>query len=208
MGLNSDNTPSGNNSVPVYFKVDFVRLVILLQQIENNPESYAIYADLDTKALEHDCLFTNESMELLETFGLVLPARSLDSYENSFHILAGEEMTSDKYMRLSIEKILVEFNIYNIINKFEPGSQDVWNFYKDMFIFRRALNEGIGIYRYGGTKRYKNNILLHPNFIKKTAIKYRRMETDSTFKIFQRITTTYPVREDLKDISPHEGNYK
>ena len=107
-GLTIDNKPIQINELPVYFKVDLIRLIILLQLVKKNPNQYAIYADFDTKPLSQKEIFTINTIKVLEKYGLVLPEGQLQEYENSFHILAGEKLTCDKYMRLSIDKILIE----------------------------------------------------------------------------------------------------
>jgi hypothetical protein len=135
-GLKIDGTPSLYDKVPVYFKVDLVRLIILLQLVRKNPNSYAIYADFDTQALDEKIIFTEESIKILDTHGLVLPgSSSFIKFENSFHIIAGENLTCDNYMILSIDKILIEYNIQKIIYEYPVKPQDVFDNYKDLFTY-------------------------------------------------------------------------
>ena len=102
--------------LPVYFRVDLVRLIILLELATAYPDYYLIYSDLDTHALTKEQIFTEKTIELLNRFGLVLPPSDIGlvPYENSFHILAGKNVTNDKYMLDAIKLMLVYFNLYKI----------------------------------------------------------------------------------------------
>ena len=134
-GLKIDGTPSLYDKLPVYYKVDLVRLIILLQLVSINTNSYAIYADFDTQSLDEAFIFTEESIRLLDTHGLVLPKGDYQIYENSFHILAGENVTCDNFMIISINKILIEYNIQKIIYEHEINPQDVFDNYLDLFTY-------------------------------------------------------------------------
>jgi hypothetical protein len=224
-GLNIDGTLSKNDKIPVYFKVDLVRLIILLQLIKENPQSYAIYADIDTKPLSEDIIFTEESIKLLNRYGLVLPKGQLAEYENSFHILAGEELTSDKYMRISIEKILVEFNIYKILYNYKVEPQDVFGNYKDMFLFYFAIFNDKQI-KFNYLKSF-NSLRLPPNLNKNILLNLDIQQvayyyTDHFYgpttrvglqlfnfsdRINDKFELKYPIRQDLGEISPHHYNY-
>ena len=125
----------------VYVKVDFVRLLILMQEISNNPDSYAIYADLDSHGLDESFIFNEESMRLLDAHGLVLPLGQKLFYENSFHILAGENLTCDNYMIIAIQKILIDFNIQKIIYSYTLEPEEIFNIYGDMLIYYLILRK-------------------------------------------------------------------
>lgn len=226
-GLKIDDTVSSNHNLPVYFRVDLVRLIILLQLIEKNPNSYAIYTDFDTISLYKEILFIKESMELLKNYGLVLPRGQLEIYENSFHILAGENVTNDKYMRISIEKILVEFNIQKILNNYKVNPQAVFGNYKDMFLFYFAiiLNKSITFNYKPSFKSYFN--LIHSKTLNKCYlltldIKFiGKLYTNLYYGLTIRVGLNlfdfideqnhfeieYSIRDDLADISPHHYNY-
>jgi len=135
-GLKIDGSPSLYDKIPVYFKVDLVRLMILLQLVQENPNSYAIYADFDTQPLDEEIIFTEQCLKILDTHGLVLPSgQPMAFFENSFHIIAGENLTCDNYMILSINKILIEYNIQKIIYEYPVKPQDVFHNYNDLFTY-------------------------------------------------------------------------
>jgi hypothetical protein len=106
-----------------------------MEQITKNPNSYAIYADLDSHGLDESFIFNEESMRLLDAHGLVLPLGQSQFYENSFHILAGENLTCDNYMIIAIQKILIDFNIKKIIHGYTLDPQEIFNLYKDLFTY-------------------------------------------------------------------------
>jgi hypothetical protein len=227
-GLNLDGSLSNINSVSIYYRVDLIRLVILLQIIKENPNSYAIYADLDTRPLSKDIIFTEESINLLNTFGLVLPRGIKEIFENSFHILAGENVTCDEYMRISIEKILVEFNIQKILNDYKNDEQDIFSDYKAMFLFYFTIiyNQVLELHpqinsRYDSWVNGENPVLNQINLLNLDMIKvgnlyaqylegsisnYRRMLFNIRYSI-KTFPLNYPIRDDLQEISPSEGVY-
>jgi hypothetical protein len=119
----------------VFVKVDFIRLVILMEEITKNPNSYAIYTDLDSRGVDECFLFNEESIHLLDAHGLILPLGQSLYFENSFHILAGENLTCDNSMIIGIQKILIDFNIQKIINGYTLDPQDIFDLYKDLFTY-------------------------------------------------------------------------
>ncbi len=127
----------------VFVKVDLIRLVILMEEITKNPNSYAIYADLDSRGVDEGFLFNGESIHLLDAHGLVLPLGQSQYFENSFHILAGENLTCDNSMIIAIQKILIDFNIQKIINDYTLDSQGIFSLYMDLFTYYLIIK---GIY--------------------------------------------------------------
>ena len=127
----------------VFVKVDLIRLIILMEEITINPNSYAIYADLDSQGVDEGFLFNEESIHLLDAHGLVLPLGQSQYFENSFHILAGENLTCDNSMIIAIQKILIDFNIQKIINGYTLDSQDIFSLYMDLFTYYLIIK---GIY--------------------------------------------------------------
>lgn len=166
-GLKIDGSSSLYNKIPVYFKVDLVRLIILLQLVRENPNSYAIYADFDTQPLDEEIIFTEECIKMLDTHGLVLPGGSnFTKFENSFHIIAGENLTCDNYMIISIDKMLIEYNIQKIIYEYPVKPQEVFDNYMDLFtyyfIIKFDIDKKTGKYSLGELSNYlKRGINFH-----------------------------------------------
>jgi hypothetical protein len=245
-GLKIDDNPSSYDKIPVYFKVDLVRLIILLQLVNENPNSYAIYADFDTQSLDEEIIFTEESIKLLDTHGLVLPGGDKQLYENSFHIIAGENLTCDNYMIISIDKMLIEYNIQKIIYEYPVKPQDVFDNYIDLFTYYfiikfdldintgeipngqpiLLLREGVSQISFNDDlkKAYKNEgIIMDINktnllcldmdqigylLFSKTQTKYIGIFDDGfRFLYSHKYRNYYPIRYDLKEISPHHYNY-
>lgn len=138
---NNGHGPSGyQNKFPIYFKVDLIRVMILIQLVKLNPNKYAIYADLDTTPLDQNEMFTDKSIRILQKYGLALPRCQKHNFENSFHILAGKNLTCDKFMINSLEKIIIEFNIMKVINGYgyiQP--ETIFVDYRDMFKYYFAI---------------------------------------------------------------------
>ena len=218
---------SSFDSIPVYFKVDLVRLIILLQLVKNNQDSYAIYADFDTTPLTKEQIFTEKSKDLLKKHGLVLPLHQVRIYENSFHILAGDKISENNYMQISIEKILVEFNIQKILHDYKIGEQDIYNNYRDMLLFYSAIIFDKAItflypymfefYSFTADKKddlQKSDLLnldikilgeLFTNENSGPSDGYNKFLFD--FSDMGKFNIIYPVSDDFADISPHKYTY-
>ena len=226
-GLQMNGSLSSFDSIPVYFKVDLVRLIILLQLVKNNQDSYAIYADFDTTPLTKEQIFTEKSKDLLKKHGLVLPLHQVRIYENSFHILAGDKISENNYMQISIEKILVEFNIQKILHDYKIGEQDIYNNYRDMLLFYSAIIFDKAItflypymfefYSFTADKKddlQKSDLLnldikilgeLFTNENSGPSDGYNKFLFD--FSDMGKFNIIYPVSDDFADISPHKYTY-
>jgi hypothetical protein len=228
-GLKMNGSLSSFDSIPVYFKVDLVRLIILLQLVKENPNSYAIYADFDTTPLTKKQIFTEKSKDLLKKHGLVLPSHRARIYENSFHILAGDKMSENNYMQISIEKILVEFNIQKILHDYKIRAQDIYNNYIDMLLFYSAItfDKPITFHHqymcefYSFTEDKDKKYDLQKSDLLNLDIKILgKLFTDETsgpsdehnkflfdFSDMGKFKIIYPVSDDFADISPHKYTY-
>ena len=228
-GLKIDGSLSSFDSIPVYFKVDLVRLIILLQLVKENPNSYAIYADFDTTPLTKEQIFTEKSKDLLKKHGLVLPQDRIRIYENSFHILAGNKMSENNYMQISIEKILVEFNIQKILHDYKIEAQDIYNNYRDMLLFYSAIifDKPITFYYpymcefHSFTEDKDKKYDLQKSDLLNLDIKilgelftdeYSGPSYENSKFLFSlsdtdKIKIIYPVSDDFADISPHKYTY-
>jgi hypothetical protein len=230
-GLKMDNSLSSFDSIPVYFKVDLVRLIILLQLVNENQDSYAIYADFDTMPLTKEQIFTEKSKDLLKKHGLVLPQDQIRIYENSFHILAGKNISENEYMQISIEKILVEFNIQKILHNYTIEQQSVYSNYEDMLLFYSAIifdkpiqfhyPPAFDSFIFTENKDEKFKLqkidllnldikLVGQLYTSKFASKPDNTYAQRLFNFYMYKKTfdiIYPVSDDFADISPHSYNY-
>jgi hypothetical protein len=183
--------------------------------------------------LTKDALFTEESTNLLKKHGLVLPKGELSQHENSFHILAGESISDNNYMQISIEKILVEFNIQKILYNYTVQPQDVFGNYDDMLLFYSAITfdkpirfhhpRAFGSFSFTENKDdNKKHELQKSDLLKLDIKKVGKLYTDKhtgqnirtgkklfefSFDKTNKFDTIYPVRDDLADISPHHYEY-
>ncbi len=214
--------------LPVYFRVDLVRLIILLELAEKFPNYYLVYVDLDSKPIDKEFLFNQESINLLTEYGLVLPGGGKGPgvgfpYENSLHILAGKNVTNDTYMLDSIKKMLVYFNMFKIINSKNTkktlinNPQDIYGDYNLLFDYYFALKKNyekinLRILNKEFNHEELKNLNLSDIFI---IAKNFVMINDGPKRVFSSqiipgiiiLDEEFPIREDLKDISPHGYSY-
>jgi hypothetical protein len=221
--------------LPVYFRVDLVRLIILLELAKSHPDYYLIYGDVDSIALTKEKIFTKNVTDLLTEYGLVLPPSKIGvPYENSFHILAGQDVTNDKYMLDSIKLMLVYFNLYKIIYSIETDNfkddirnktknslindpENVYDDYRLLFNYYFARKDKISVKDYYGET-------IKPEELDSFTIKKSNLFADiivneiqlhptknSYFLLggqdqFSKIKSRIPVSQNL-DISPHGYSY-
>jgi hypothetical protein len=213
-------------SINVYFKADLVRLIILLQEVYNNKDTYAVYADIDCIPLSKNQIFLPQCFDLLNIYGLVMPPRSKGKsggeFENYFHIMAGENLTNQyKCMFFAINKILIDLNIERLYRKNPKISgESVYNLYQDMFIyyfsfkyninltlkFRTPLDQSL----YQSLEISRNIFEFNfENYVKEylNNINHDEKKSEHIFVNNIKNRIIYPTIDDFYDICPQKGNY-
>ncbi len=106
-----------NTMLPVYFRIDLLRLIAIYHEIVTEGVLYAMYADLDMPAITHESLYDAETMFLLEKYGTVLTgiykfgySEGRIAYENNFQILSSHS----KIFLDVMKTILIDSNIKKI----------------------------------------------------------------------------------------------
>ena len=140
--------------IPVYFRADLLRPIIALYMLSNHETDYFVYCDLDMEPLSQEELFDDETLQNLQTYGIVMAREGL-GFENGFQIISNHNQNLLK----AIEWVLVVLNIkraYNALQgKFydcngrqpegpmKPLQQIIYDTYTDMFQYFYHL-EGYG----------------------------------------------------------------
>lgn len=89
-----------SEQIPIYFRVDLLRLVTALS-VEKKDKGYSfVYADLDMVPLSHDELFDEETNDNLREFGIVMARGGSWTFENGFQIISNYKMNLLKAIRL------------------------------------------------------------------------------------------------------------
>tara|TARA_B100000524_G_scaffold88021_1_gene41082 strand:+ start:7932 stop:9017 length:1086 start_codon:yes stop_codon:yes gene_type:complete len=120
-----------SGTIPPFFKIDYVKNFILLDQMNNGTTDYVCVVDVDVPA---DNFLTDNAIELIELFGYVLskPANKLE-YENGFLMAKTNDVVTIK----AFEKM--QESIYNLSldedfqrEPLENKQQFVWNTYPSL----------------------------------------------------------------------------
>jgi hypothetical protein len=134
--------------MPVYFRADLARALVLDFMIQNNPDQYSIYSDLDIPPLSKPQLFDLETRKNLKKYGMVLAAHCFH-HENGFQIMSNHKPN----LLAAQNTALIDVNIaraHNIINHNTAYggdstmlAQSVYRSYHSMFEYFYHL-EGCG----------------------------------------------------------------
>lgn len=148
--------------MPVYFRADLARAIVLDSMIQDNPDQYSIYSDLDIPPLSKAQLFDLETRKKLKKYGMVM-AKSDLHYENGFQIMSNYKPN----LLAAQNTALIDVNIqraHNIINRKTPYGGDfnvlaerVYHSYRPMFEYFYHL-EGCGacVMNFDGTSYDKD----------------------------------------------------
>lgn len=149
--------------MPVYFRADLARALVLDAMLQEKPNQYSIYSDLDIKSLAKNRLFDKTTLDNLKRYGLVMAAHKKD-FENGFQIMSNHQPNIIK----AHKKIVIDVNItraHNAINgtacrsyrdrddgisPFNPIAEKVYFSYKPMFeYFYMLQGDGRCVLKYG-----------------------------------------------------------
>lgn len=156
-----------NPKLSVYFRADLIRMVVLLDEVVSSGVSYALYSDIDNKAISHDLIYDDETLENLEDYGIVLAYAKFYQYENSFQIISHHNKNLLEAIRHAIIEVnteraswalsLVEENEYGdtydikYLNR-RYLDQIVHDCYRDMFKYFYYLEGKAELWTWEGSK--------------------------------------------------------
>jgi len=109
----TENSDVFSEKIPVYFRVDLLRVIIALHELANdkNPTSW-VYGDLDMEPLSAEELFDSETLQNLKQYGIVMAANAKDYFENGFQIISNE----NEHLLEAISLVLIDVNIQRACN--------------------------------------------------------------------------------------------
>lgn len=96
------------SEVPIFFRVDLLRVIAQVHGISTGKTPYFVYSDLDVEPISREQIFDAETLTNLQNFGLVMAYVPLwKGYENSFQIVSCQRPDLLKAM----EYTLIDLNI-------------------------------------------------------------------------------------------------
>jgi hypothetical protein len=167
-----------SSKLPVYFRVDLARVIMLLHLMKNRDSTYAVYADLDTPVMDEAKIFDQDTIEKVNKYGIVLPKHKSSTIgcENSFHIVS----RTNPFMLRALKFAIIDLNIkrgYWALREGEylcsngkkgptnmAGLQEiVYDSYQKMFGYAYALEHRVQIrvQGYVGAQNYDPTELTH-----------------------------------------------
>lgn len=129
-----DNPEVFYPEVPVYFRADLLRSVVMDHVLKDpaSQEQYAVYADLDVKAMNSKQLFDKRTASFLDQFGFVMTKGGYLKFENSFQIFnKNNAQLVESHRQVIIDLTLEKFNTVRQYNSIDT-------------IFRNRLGLGMG----------------------------------------------------------------
>ena len=87
-----------------FFKVDLARLVLSLELIGDEEDSYAVYADFDMKPISKEDLFDKKTQYQLNKYGLIFTK----GLENGFHIIGNK----NRIMKKALQEKVINKSLY------------------------------------------------------------------------------------------------
>lgn len=98
--------------VPVYFRADLLRLIVSINDIEEERVKYSVYADFDVVPLEKKLIFDQQTIDGIDEHQIVF-AKWLWNDENFFHIITEK----NKNKLDAIKFVLIDLMIHKAENK-------------------------------------------------------------------------------------------
>lgn len=123
-----DNPDVFSDTLPIYFRVDLLRVIAADNEIQKRDEKYFVYSDLNIDPLPVQELFDSDTLKALNLFGLVLPQnKGFDlsfRFENGFFIMDSSNSSMVRATRLG----LIEINIERGKKALQEGSWKIESF--------------------------------------------------------------------------------
>lgn len=98
--------------IPVFFRVDLLRLIIALHILANYETNCFVYADLDMEPLSQEQIFDEKTWQNLQAYGIVMAVNPCglgpNSFENGFQIISNHNL----HLLEAIDWAIIEVNIH------------------------------------------------------------------------------------------------
>ena len=148
LALVEENPNVFSEKISVFFRVDLLRIAVLMEELEKDPNHIAVYSDLDVLALSYSELFNEETCDYLKKFNIVM-TKGRSSFENSFQIMSYNKTLFQALRRAIIQPSLsrAEKNYSgekwqrgeNIKNNVQSFEQSVYASFYPFFIYYYSL---------------------------------------------------------------------
>ena len=108
LALVAENPRVFSSELPVYFRVDLARAILLHDLVKNDESTYAVYGDLDMQPMSEAALFDEETVGNLKTIGLVMAhSRSLE-FENGFQMISNYNVNILAALKFTVIDLNIE----------------------------------------------------------------------------------------------------
>lgn len=109
LSLVAENPRVFSSEIPVYFRVDLARAILLHDLVKNGESTYAVYGDLDMLPMSEAELFDEETVDNLKSFGLVMAKGGTGcGFENGFQITSHHNINMLNAINFAIIKQNIE----------------------------------------------------------------------------------------------------
>ena len=95
-----------SDETPIYFRADLLRAVIAVAMFTEQHNNYWVYADLDMKPLTQAQLFDQETVDMLERYGILFAHGGWHGFEYGFHIIN----LNNQLLRAALQHAIIDIN--------------------------------------------------------------------------------------------------
>lgn len=160
------------NALPVFFRVDFLRVLAAIETLATKTDKYFVYADLDVEPLTGPDLFDYHTLDNLQKYGTVMARDGNLGFENGFFIINKEH----PHIIQALKKFIIESYTLEARSKLIDGTslnypwpQTIYYGYPDMFKYLYWLsNQGQLFLRNNYTNEINRYTVEHNGFIRNT----------------------------------------
>ncbi len=110
------------SEIPIYFRIDLARVIMIENALENDHNNYLVYSDLDIKPKNKKLLFNKDTLQKIDQFGFVLAkSNNKAGFENGFQIFKYQPN-----LVLALNKVLIEESVAiakNFLKNMKKGQE-------------------------------------------------------------------------------------
>ncbi len=111
----TENPKIFSEKMPIFFRVDLLRVIAQVHDISSGITPYFVYSDLDMKPVSKEELFDTETMQKLRMFGIVMAHHPTLGFENGFSIVSNH----NPHLLQAMQYTLIDLNIQRAYNALE-----------------------------------------------------------------------------------------
>jgi hypothetical protein len=122
LNLSGDVVAVFSEKLPLFFRVDLLRMIIVYEEIVKNQAKISIYEDWDGTPMSSKELFDQETKNILNQYGLIMSRDEGGGYENGFF-----EMTNNRELLRVVKLFVIDLNIKRALN-FLSNNDSLWSY--------------------------------------------------------------------------------